>query len=104
MNKKDPHKLTAKEAIELLEPHKEKRKLRVHTFLDGGFGLMGCDVDLSVIKKRLKTETTDIRLAGKNMRGFGHGLAYLTSGGDYMFLKTDEEKIKNIHIERGLEK
>lgn len=101
MDKKDPHKLTYKEALELLAPHKEKRKLRVHTFTTV-FALMGCSIDLTTIKKRLK-ESEDIRLSGPNMRGMGHGLAYYFDNMEgYVYLKTDEEKINALHLERGI--
>lgn len=43
--------LTIDEALALLAPHKEGRKQRVHTFNHIGFGLFGCDMDLTTIKK-----------------------------------------------------
>lgn len=101
MANKDPHKLTYKEALALLQPHTERRKLRVHTFTEC-FGLMGCDMDLSTVKKRLK-ETSDIRISGPNMRNLGHGVAYYNEKmSEYVFLQTNDEKINAIHLERGI--
>jgi hypothetical protein len=100
-NKTDLHKLTPEIALSLLEPHKERMKLRVHSFTGGGFALMGCDIDLTQIKKYLK-ETSDIRLAGPNMLGMGHGVAYYDEKQGYVFLETNKEKLAKIFNERGI--
>ena len=92
--------LTAKEALSLLLSHVERGKKRVHSFMSSGFGLFGCDIDLMDVKKYFKTAT--IVLAGPNMRGMGHGVAYRAKEGDsWCFLETDETKLNAILHERG---
>ena len=100
--KEDPAKLTIEEAIKLLAPHKEKKKLRVHSLM-GGFGFtMGCDMDLTEVKSALKV-SEHICLSGVNMRGVGHGVAYYDSKNDtYVFLQTDADKIKEIITQRQI--
>lgn len=97
----DKHKLTPKEALGLLAPHLEGRKKRVHSLVDCSIALLGADMDLSDVKKAFK-ETDDIRLAGPNMKGMGHGLAYWHNKMGYVFLETDMNKINTIHLERGI--
>lgn len=89
--------LTPKEALDLLAPHLEGKKKRVHTFTGGAF-LMGCDMDLSEVKKRLESLKADeIQLSGVNMRGMGHAVAYLDAKYGWTFLETDKAKIDAIH-------
>jgi len=95
--------LTADEALALLAPHKEGRKLRVHTYEGAGFALFGCDIDLSILEKRIKAcESGDVALSGKNMRGAGHGVALFTEGKGWMFLQSDKKKIDAIFKKRGI--
>lgn len=95
--------LTMKEALELLSPHLEKRKKRIHTFTNGGPILMGCDVDLTSIKKRLKLcKEDDITLSGPHMRAMGHGVAFWDDKEGWMFLESDRTKIDAIHKERKI--
>jgi hypothetical protein len=96
----DKHVLTVDEAIALLSPHKEGRKLRVHTFEQRGKALWGCDMDLKNIKNYIK-ESEDLRLSGPKMRAMGHGFAFFSSVG-YIFVETDRDKIDALHKERGI--
>lgn len=104
----DPHRLTAKEARALLDTHKEKNKLRVHTIEGMGPIMMGCNVDLKIIMERLKqiesTEPDQIRLAGPNMTGVGHGIGYWKNDKvGYEFLQTDKTKLEAHYKKVGLE-
>lgn len=102
MNKDmDKGKLTPTEAKELLSTHLEGKKKRIHTF--DGFGgiIMGCDIDLSEIKKKFK-RAEYIGLAGANMTGMGHGVAIQEKGKGFLFLSTDENKLKKIYKKRGI--
>lgn len=102
MAKKDPYDLTPDEALTLLLPHLDGRKKRVHT-LEGGSFMMGCDIDLTIIKKRLK-ETESIKLSGPNMHGMGHGIAYFVEGRGYLFLETDMSKVNEVLKARKINK
>jgi hypothetical protein len=98
----DPHKLTAEEALKLLAPHKEDGKLRVHSLESGGFYMAGCDIDLDTVKEYFQ-KSKDIRLAGPNMYGMGHGLGFFhPKYKRYTFLETDKKKLDKFHKERGL--
>ena len=98
--------LSIKEALSLLETHKEAKKLRVHTFEGGGFGLMGCDMDLTKIKQELKEsferDVDNVCLAGPNMRGMEHGVAYVTKQDRWLFLATNKTKLDAILLARGV--
>ncbi len=89
--------LTAQEAMDLLSIHSEDGKERVHT-MEGGVGfIMGCDMDLTTIKKALKASDNDgIRLSGPNMRGACHGVAIWYRNG-WLFLETNKAKVDAIH-------
>lgn len=98
----DPPLLTSKEALELLSTHKEKNKLRVHSIDSGGGFMMGCDIDLKTIKEYFG-KSEHICLSGLNMRGIGHGVAFFhPKTNRYVFLKTDENKLKDIHTKRKI--
>lgn len=97
----DEAKLTFDEAVSLLGVHISKRKKRVHTFVGGGLALLGCDVDLTHIKKALK-ETDHICLSGPNMTGMGHGVAFWNPKGYWEFISTDKEKLAAIYKERKI--
>ena len=99
--KKDVSELTAKEAIGLLSSHLEGKKKRVHTFTGFGGMLMGCDIDLSNLKKRL-SKAKSIMLAGPNMKGMGHGVALEEEGKGFMFLETDSKKLEAIYKKRKI--
>ena len=90
-NLNNPFRISKEVAMTILQPHKEGRKWRIHTLE----GCMGCDVDLDIIEKRL--ETSQILLAGKNRQAVGHGVAYFDEIRGYMFLETDEKKLKALH-------
>ena len=96
-NLNNPYRISKEVAMAILQPHKENKKWRIHTFE----GCMGCDVDLSIIKKRL--ETSQILLAGKNKQSIGHGVAYFDEKRGYMYLETNEKKLKALHKKLKLE-
>ena len=97
------HKLTVKEALELLAPHKERTKLRVHTFQTGSGILMGCDWDLKDVKANFKECAEDeISLSGENMRSMSHGVAFWKDNRGWTFLETDKAKIDAIHKLRNI--
>ena len=92
--------LTVDEALKVLLLHKEGRKQRVHSFMGGGPFLMGCDIDLTSVKKQLK-ESSSIVIAGPNMRGMGHGIAYLDKNDYYIFLEVDDKKLNALEKEKS---
>jgi hypothetical protein len=98
--------LSIEEALSLLDTHIEKRKKRVHTFQGGGSFLMGCDMDYSQIKRELKESfernVDNICLAGPNMRGMQHGVAYVTKHNRWLFLATKTELINSMLLSRGI--
>jgi hypothetical protein len=93
--------LTPKEAEGLLEVHLEGKTKRVHTFDGFGSMLMGCDIDLSDLKKRFKTAEY-LGLAGVNMTGMGHGVAIQEKGKRPLFLATDKKKLEAIYKKRKI--
>ena len=98
-----PIYLTPKQAVEMLGLHTKGRKKRVHTFEAMAFGMAGCDMDLTDIKKLFKVaQSDDICLSGVNMRGMNHGLAVYREQRGWLFISTDEEKVKN--FEKSLDK
>lgn len=97
MKKKEtpPTYLTPKQAVEVLGLHLEGKKKRVHTMENVMFGMMGCDMDLTDIKKAFEVaEADDICLSGPNMRGQNHGVAVWRENKGWLFISTDEEKLK----------
>lgn len=102
--KQDNAVITVKEALELLAPHQSGRKKRVHTFQACSIALLGCDMDLSQIKDKLKaafeTDDTNVRLSGDNMRAMGHGVAFF-DGKTWTFLATDKYKLSQKLISIG---
>jgi len=101
MDKNDPHKLTAAEAIALLSPHDEDGRQRVHTFTASPM-MMGCDVDLDDIIKRLDT-SEDIRLSGPRMYAMGHGVEFQDPKyNQIMFLEADKEKVSDMVTSRKI--
>lgn len=93
--------LNMDEALDLLRTYNEKRKKRLHTFEKLGFMLMGCAMDLSEIKKRLKLcKDGEIFITDTIA---GHGVVFFdhTRNG-WLFLDTDVvkyeaiKKLKNI--------
>lgn len=98
MKKKEipPTYLTAKQAVELLGLHLDGKKKRVHTMEAMVFGMAGCDMDLTEIKKLFKVaEADDICLSGPNMRAINHGVAVWREKRGWLFISTDEKKLKN---------
>lgn len=97
----DESNLLISEALDLLETHFEKNKERVHTLEGFGFGVMGCDIDLSEIKEKMK-RAERVCLAGVNMTGMGHGVAILEADKAPLFLKTIEKKLNALHKKRKI--
>lgn len=98
MKKKEtpPTYLTPKQAVELLGLHVEGKKKRVHTMEPCSFGMAGCDMDLTDIKKAFEVADSEgICLSGPNMRGMQHGVAVYREPRGWLFISTDEEKLKN---------
>lgn len=86
------------QALELLQTHKEGRKVRVHTFMSTSFALIGCDMDLTQVKAIFKKAKGDeIVLSGPNMKGVGHGVAFWENGKGWTFLATDSVKLEAIY-------
>lgn len=102
--KQDDAVLTVEEALELLAPHKSGRKLRVHTFDTCCGILMGCDMDLTQVKREMKAAIAEhennIRLSGDQMRGIGHGVCYARNN-RWLFIETDNYKVDQKLISRG---
>jgi len=98
--------LTIAEALSLLATHTENKKLRVHTLEGTGFGMMGCDMDLTQIKRELnesfERDVNNIRLSGPNMRGMQHGVAYLTAKENWLFLETKKDLVDAMFAKKGL--
>ena len=92
--------LTFDEAIELLQTFKSNRKMRVHSFISTSFALMGCDMDLSEVKKcfkkALKTDLSYIRIAGPQALSMGHGVAFFEENRGWTFIETKTEKINEL--------
>jgi hypothetical protein len=68
--------------------------------MGGGPFVMGCDIDLTSVKKQLK-ESSSIVFAGPNMRGMGHGIAYLDKNKAYIFLETEGSKLSALEKEKS---
>ncbi len=100
-NEMEQGKLTPAEALKLLSPHTEGKKQRVHSF--DGFGgiLLGCDIDLSDIKKKFKTAEY-IGLAGPGMTGMGHGVVFKEKGKNFLFLESDKKKLEAVYKKRKI--
>ena len=91
--------LTVKEALNLLLIHTENKKQRVHTF--DGCG-MGCNVDLSVIKKRLQSaKNFDDIVLSSGVNTMGHRVALYFNDG-WLFISSDDKKVKE--FEKSLDK
>jgi uncharacterized membrane protein YdfJ with MMPL/SSD domain len=97
--------LKADEAIALLSPHKSGKKLRIHTFSSAIIALLGCDMDYSPLKKRIreaaKRDIQNVQIAGRNMRGVGHGVALWTKHG-WLFIEADANKVNELIKTRNI--
>jgi len=81
--------LSVAEALDLLAIHLEKRKKRVHS-MQKAFGcLMGCNIDLTEIKKRIKLCKDGETLLSDTVGG--HGVVFRDTN-DWLFLETDRDK------------
>lgn len=87
--------LSVDEALDLVEVYIENRKKRTHTFEKWGFGLAGCNMDMSTIKQRIKQCTTGEILLSNTV--VGHNVAFIDKTRDsWLFLQTDLDKVKAI--------
>ncbi len=100
-NLDDKYHLSADEALSLLSVHVDKRKKRVHTFIDTPIGLFGCDVDLTKLKRTIKG-TQQLFLAGSAMTNLGHGVRYYDEKNAYTYAETDKTKLEAMLKERGI--
>lgn len=84
--------LTVEQALEVVAKGNE-----VHTFLDGGFMLVGADWSRKAVVSLIKN-ADQREVGGAGCMGMGHGLVVLKKGGktrgDLVFVKHDEEAIK----------
>ena len=100
--------LTIDEALELLAIFTERRKKRVHSFIGTSFALMGCNMDLSQVKREMKASLAleggieNIQIAGRNMNAMQHGVAYWTEKAGWTFLETDKAKLDAIIKKRRI--
>ena len=84
-------KLTYKEAVEHLDFHMEKRKKRVHTFKGFGGILMGCDMDVTAVKRLFRGAKKDeLLVSGPSMLGMGHGIAVLQEDKGWLFIESKD--------------
>ena len=90
--------ITAKEALDLLSIFIDKRKKRVHTLQQALWGRMGCNVDLTPIKKRLMA-SKEIYIS--NVMPL-HDIVFREADGSLLWLETDEYKINEIKKKRKL--
>ena len=95
--------LNMNEALELLNVFVEDRKKRIHTYEKAFFALMGCNMDLTTIKKRLKL-CKDGEIYLSDTVG-GHGVVFLdhTRNG-WLFLETDKAKYDALRELKQLDK
>lgn len=94
--------ISVDDALAVLKPYKEGKKMKIHTFSQVIFGVMGCSIDLSVVKKRLrstgKRRVENIQISGRIMQSVSHGIAIWGIDG-WLYLETDMDKLNQI-IER----
>jgi hypothetical protein len=83
------NKITNKVALSLLNTFENKGKERVHT-LETGFFMMGCDMDLSDVKKKFKGNHLYLIEAGAPM---GHNVVIIDKNKKALFLDVDKEKL-----------
>jgi len=91
--------ITAEQAINIL-PDGDS----IHTFINGGFGLMGADWSKdSLIDKLQKSDC--IELSGEMAKNMKHGLcAYDKTAkyqSDLLFIETDSERLAQLETEKG---
>jgi hypothetical protein len=102
MSKDDPHKLTPEEALSLVEVFEEFGRDRTHSLSGTGFGMFGCNMDMTSVEAYIKKEG-EARIAGPNMNAMGHGIAFFKQGEGYIFIQTNKEKLDALIKERGIE-
>lgn len=90
----DRRYLTYDEAVSIL-PDGEY----VHTFINGGFGLIGADWSREDILDKL-SKSDVIELTGKQARSMNHGMAAYNNDAKYqsdiLFIETNEEKLAEL--------
>lgn len=77
----------------------------VHTFLNGGFGLLGADHSKESIYKEIDNAKI-LEVTGKSAQAMRHGLAIMSKDaktqGDILFVETDMELLKKYDVkEKG---
>ncbi len=60
---------------------------RVHTFLSGGFGIIGCEWDRADVIMEIERECVECELAGPVAMKMGHGLAITRPDGPPLFVE-----------------
>ena len=89
--------ITSEQAIGLL-PSGEN----IHTFINGGLGLIGADWGRAELEDKLKRSEC-LELTGDMAKGLGHGLvAYDKSAkyqSDLLFIETDSKKLEALEEE-----
>ena len=95
--------LTPKEAMSLLNTYTEDRKVRVHTFSLCSIAIIGCGMDLARIKRILANAKEDeIKISIDRMRNLSHGVSVWTKKDGWLYIETDEEKLKEFYLKRKL--
>ena len=95
--------LTPKEAVSLLNTYTEDRKVRVHTFSLFLFAMAGCAMDLARVKRILANAKEDeIKISIDRMRNMSHGVSVFTKKDGWLYIETDEEKLKEFYLKRKL--
>lgn len=76
----------------------------VHTFINGGFGLMGADWGREEILDKLQ-HSDIIELTGTQARSMGHGMAAYNKTAkwqsDILFIETDKDKLNAFDPYKG---
>lgn len=71
----------------------------VHTFINGGFGLMGADWSREEILDKLQKSEV-IELTGEKARSMGHGMCAYNKNAkwqsDLLFIETNEERLAQL--------
>lgn len=87
--------LSMAEALELLSTYKEDGKKRIHTMEKAFFAIMGCGMDLTEVKRRMKL-CKDGEIFISDVVG-GHGVVFLDhTRNAWLFLETDRDKLDAI--------
>jgi hypothetical protein len=92
--------LTPDEAVSLLQIFNDKRKKRAHTY-ENFFGIrMGCDMDLTAIKKAFKDASNGKLLLSNTVEG--HNVAVFREGKGWLFIETNGKLIRELKEKRRI--